>query len=91
MNSIDHVIEAAFTTEQRKRLPSSAFGIPELRKYPLTDKSHVMSAISYFHKAPEEHKLKLARRIARKAKEFGIEISPDSDVARCLAASKTRN
>ena len=91
MNSIDHVIEAAFTTEQRKRLPSSAFGIPELRKYPLTDRNHVLSAISYFHKAPEEYKKALARRIAREAKKYGIEISPESDVARYLTASKTRS
>lgn len=91
MSSIDAIIEAALTSKQRKDLPSSAFGIPQLRKYPLTDKNHVLSAISYFHKAPEEYKKALARRIARKAKEYGIEIASDSDVARYLPASKTRN
>lgn len=85
MDSFDRImLEAKLTTEERKELPSSLFGIPALRKYPLTDAAHVKSAISYFHKAPDEYKEILARRIAKAAKKFGVEIADDSDVAQYL-------
>ena len=73
-------IESKLNSKDRDELPDSAYGIPELRKYPLTDANHVRSAISYFGKAPAKYKHSLAIRICRAAKKFGVEISKDSPV-----------
>lgn len=35
---------AKLTTEQRNRLPDSAFAIPSERKYPINDKNHARNA-----------------------------------------------
>lgn len=65
--------EAKLTTEKRNDLDDSQFGIPELRKYPLYDKQHVLSAVTYFGKAEAKYKPELARRIVKRAKELNIE------------------
>ena len=67
------VQEATLSTKERNKLDDSEFGIPELRKYPLTDKKHVRSAVSYFHKAPKKYKVKLAKRILRAAHKYGMD------------------
>ena len=73
-NSIPvHIQEATLSTKERNKLDDSEFGIPELRKYPLTDKKHVRSAVSYFHKAPAKYKPQLAKRILRAAHKYGMD------------------
>lgn len=67
------VQEATLSTKERNKLDDSEFGIPELRKYPLTDKKHVRSAVSYFHKAPAKYKPQLAKRILRAAHKYGMD------------------
>ena len=71
----------SLTTEERNKLPDSAFGIPSERKYPLIDKGHVLSAISYFHsyEGSAENKALLARNIYKAAKKYKIELNPDSE------------
>ena len=56
--------------KQRQALPDNIFGIPEDRSYPMPDAKHVKSAISFFHKAPENKKKELAKNIARRVKEL---------------------
>ena len=63
------------TTKERNQLPDDAFGIPSLRKYPLTSKKLVLSAIKLFGHCPKEHEAELARNIIKKMKEYNI--SPD--------------
>lgn len=74
----DLVTEGKLSQEDRDKLKPSDFGIPELRKYPLIDKSHVLMAIRYFDKAPEEYKEKLAHNIYSKSKKFKMNINKDS-------------
>ncbi len=62
------------TAEERRELPDSAFGIPELREFPLTNAAHVRSAESYFRYADDAHKPELARRILAAAEKFGVEV-----------------
>lgn len=81
---MDLVFEAELSTKERNSLKESQFGIPEDRKYPLTDAAHVRSAISYFSKAPRGKKRDLARRIYEAAKKYGVEIGPDTEVAQYL-------
>ena len=62
------------TTEERKELPSSDFGLPETREFPMPDAAHVRAAEAYFRYAPEEKKSLLAHRILLKADEFGVDV-----------------
>lgn len=69
--------EAKLSTKERNKLDDSEFGIPELRKYPLTDRTHVLLAIRYLKKAGEQYKPALAKRIFAKMKEYNI---PESSI-----------
>lgn len=60
-------IEAVLKAKERNALKDSEFGIPELRKYPLTDETHINMAVKFFGKAPKKYKLSLAKRILRAA------------------------
>ena len=62
------------SSEERKELPDSAFGLPERREYPLIDAAHVRAAEAYFRYCPEELRPKLARAILDKAREFGVDV-----------------
>lgn len=67
--------ETPITSNQRDKLNDSDFGIPELRKYPLHDKSHVEAAVKMFPHAPLKYRKSLAKRILSKANEYGIDTS----------------
>ena len=62
------------TAEERRKLPASAFGIPETREFPLVDAAHVRAAEAYFRYAPDDRKASLARRILARARELGIDV-----------------
>lgn len=66
--------EAALYSKERNVLSDSDFGIPSLRKYPLTDAQHVKSAIRFFNYVDKEHEAELAKNIKRKAIEFKVPI-----------------
>ena len=83
MDLFDRIImEAELSAEERNELKASQFGLPEERKFPLTDAKHVRSAISYFHTCPEDKKAQLSKRIKSAAKKFGVEISPNSPITK---------
>ena len=44
-------------TKERKELPDSVFGLPEIREYPMPDAAHVRAAEAYFRYCPEELKM----------------------------------
>lgn len=44
-------IHDQLTAEERRALPSTAFGIPETREFPLIDPDHIRSAERYFRYA----------------------------------------
>ena len=62
------------TTEERKTLPDSMYGLPERREYPMPDAAHVRAAEAYFRYCPEELKPKLARAILRFAAKYGVDV-----------------
>lgn len=66
--------EAALTTKERKELKDEEFGLPEERKYPLTDRQHVIKAIQFFKHCPEDKKSALAHRIKKQADKYEVEI-----------------
>lgn len=60
--------------EERRELPSSLYGLPERREYPMPDAAHVRAAEACFRHCPENLRPELARAILRFAKEYGIEV-----------------
>ena len=69
------ITESTLKTKDRNRLDDSEFGLPELRKYPLNDREHVLAAIRFFNRCPYGYEEELAKRIKRKMKEFKISSS----------------
>lgn len=67
------ILEAKLSSKDRKDLPDSAFGIPSERRYPMPDKSHVLSAIRMFNHVEAENEKTLAHNIKKKIREFGME------------------
>ena len=62
------------SSEEKKELPDSVFGLPERREYPMPDAAHVRAAEAYVRYCPEELKPELARAILRRAREFGVDV-----------------
>lgn len=69
------ITEATLKAKDRNKLDDSEFGLPELRKYPLNDREHVLAAIRFFNRCPYGYEEELAKRIKRKMKEFKISTS----------------
>lgn len=73
----------------RNKLPDSAFGLPDERKFPINDQKHVKQAIRMFGYCPKEKQAALAKRILAAAKKFNMEIhvSPNNQMYQYLPAS----
>lgn len=60
----------------RKSVTESAddiiYGLPELKKYPMPDEKHVLSAIKFFNYVSSENEEELAKNIKRQMKKYGI-------------------
>lgn len=61
-------------TEERKELPDSLFGLPELREYPMPDAAHVRAAEAYFRYCPDNLKPTLAKAILKFAAKYGVDV-----------------
>lgn len=48
------------------------YGLPELKKYPMPDEKHVLSAIRFFNYVSPENEEELAKNIKKKMKEYNI-------------------
>ena len=70
LNRYQTLLEAA---TKRKNLPDNKFGIPELRKYPLDTRQHVISAIKLFgHYADSSYAKELATAILNAMEKYHI-------------------
>lgn len=63
---------AFFNEDKLRSSERTDFGIPELKKYPMPDKAHVLAAIRMFNHVDTEHEAELAKNIKAKMKIFGI-------------------
>lgn len=70
-------------TEDRRDLPTSDFGLPERREYPMPDAVHVRAAEAYFRYCPEELRPELARNILKFADRYGVDV--ESPIIRAYA------
>lgn len=77
---MNFIQEKTLTTKERKGLSSEIFGLPDERKYPLTDESHVRKAVQFFRYCPQNKRTKLAANINKRMSELGItiQVSPES-------------
>lgn len=64
--------EEELSIEDRKKLKTKTFGLPDKRKYPLNDARHVISAITYFNKCDPEDERELAININKAIKKFNL-------------------
>ena len=64
--------ESSLLEMKRSELDDSEFGLPELRKYPMPDKDHVLSAIKFFNYVSPENEKELAKNIKKKMKQYGV-------------------
>ena len=71
-NSDEYIFEEALSTKERKELSDSDFGLPSQRRYPMPDKSHVLSAIRFFNHVEKEYEAELAKNIIKKIKKFDM-------------------
>lgn len=89
---LEYALEAdehTISTEQRDKLPDSAFGIPKERKYPLYVKGDPKAtralctkAIQFFHYAIEPRRKELASNIVKVIvrEKLDIKINPNSKI-----------
>lgn len=52
------------------------YGVPEQKKFPLDTRSHVVSAVRFFNYVEPRYERELARSLASKVREYGIELVP---------------
>lgn len=67
--------EDTLSSADRKALKDSDFGLPDKKKYPMPDESHVRSAIRFFNHVSSEDEAELARNIKKKIKQFGMTVN----------------
>ena len=72
--NIPEMSKKAMSKKERDELPDSAFGLPKLRKYPMTDPDRVKNAIKYFKFCSKENRKELAENIKKAVKKFHIEV-----------------
>lgn len=54
---------------------SEEYGLPDLKKYPMPDEKHVISAIRFFNYVDKENEAELAKNIKKKMREYNIPYS----------------
>lgn len=72
---IDFIDKTNESSIKRSEVDTSDFGLPDLRKYPMPDKDHVLSAIKFFNYVSPANEKELAINIKKKMKQYNI--SPD--------------
>ena len=55
------------------------YGLPKLKKYPMPDEKHVISAIRFFNYVDKENEAELAKNIKKKMREYDIPYSKVGD------------
>lgn len=75
-----HTEHGELDTEDRKELPDAVFAFPKQRKEPLTDASHVRTALARFDQVQDvsDRDRELAFANIRKAAEhYGVDVAED--------------
>ena len=65
--------------KESKDEDNKCYGLPKLKKYPMPDKDHVISAIRFFNYVSPENEKELAKNIKKKMREYDIPYSKVGD------------
>lgn len=76
---------------KRKSLPNNCFGIPSLRKYPMPDKKHTISAIKLFNHVDTDYEEELATNILKNVEKYNIDLGFVGDKNRFKKYLETNN
>ena len=72
-----HTEHGKLSSEDRQKLPDSAFAFPKQRKEPITDASHVRAALARFDQAEgvsDDDRDQAFANIQKAAKHYGISV-----------------
>lgn len=72
INQKGQVTESVLHEDKLKASERTDFGLPEKKKYPMPDKSHVLAAIRMFNHVDKADEKELASNIKKKIKQYGI-------------------
>ena len=75
-----HAEHGTLSTQDRKKLPDSAYAFPGKRKEPLTDAGHVRNALARFDQVQEvsdEERDQAFANIKAAAKHYGVDVAED--------------
>ena len=75
----DFITMEAISKTDRSKLKDSDFGLPEKRKYPITNEDSVKNSIKYFRFCPEDDRPELAENLLKAIKKFKIEVRITKD------------
>lgn len=75
----DYITMEAISKTDRSKLKDSDFGLPEKRKYPITNEDTVKNAIKYFRFCQAEDQPELAKNLLKAIKKFKIEVRITKD------------
>lgn len=91
---VKDVEKGKLTAEERNKLPDSKFAYIDSkggRHLPIHDEAHVRNAMARWNQTQfesKEKKKEAARKIIAAAKRMGIEVNPDSEIARYAGEGK---
>ena len=89
-NFIHRVVTESFAILEGRLPPDGRdpeYGIPEQKKFPLWNESHVRSAIKFFNYAEPRYRKKLAGMIKSRMRQYGISfdtVGEDNDLRKYL-------
>lgn len=71
------------------------YGLPKVRKFPMPDRKHVLSAVRFFNYATPAQEKELASAILRRMKEYGIDwseftVGPDNRFKKYIPAHASK-
>lgn len=72
-------IQGRIQIKESKKEDDKCYGLPKLKKYPMPDKNHVLSAIRFFNYVSPENEKELAKNIKKKMREYDISYSKVGD------------
>lgn len=70
---------SSISTNESSSDDDKEYGLPDLKKYPMPDEKHVLSAIKFFNYVSPANEEELARNIKKKMKQYNISPSRVSD------------
>lgn len=73
------LLEKKLSYADKNNLSNDDFGLPDVRKFPLIDEKHVLSAIQYFRYCEISKRPELAKNINKKLQKYDMKVNISED------------